>query len=111
MFDQGLQILSRGALEVEFASLFRRWDATAQQRADFVGWALAVATAADFYAVERPDRAAVLVRHERDLAHQLIAERLHATSSIDLSLVSKRMFLDWLAAQLARERVDVAVAA
>ncbi len=108
MFDQGLQILSRTEVDAQFATLFRRWDATPQQRSDFKGWAMVVASAADFYAMERPDRAAVLVRHERDLAHSLIAEKLHATSTIDLFLVSKRMFLDWLADQLGRERVAAA---
>ena len=34
----------------------------------------------------------------------LLAERLHTTSSVDLNLVSKRMFLDWLSAELVRER-------
>ena len=104
MIEQGFQILSRTELDAELSTLFRRWDASPQERAEFVGWAWVVAAAADFSATENRATAAALLRAERDLTHQLLAERLHATSSVDLSLVSKRMFLDWLSAELGRER-------
>ena len=104
MFEQDFQILSRTELDVELSLLFRRWDATPQERAEFVGWAWVVAAAADMSATEDRASASTLLRHERDLTHQLLAERLHTRSTIDLYLVSKRMFLDWLSAELLHER-------
>lgn len=104
VFNQGFQILNRMELDAELSTLFRRWDASPQERAEFVGWAWVVAAAADFSAAESRATAAELLRAERDVTHRLLAERLHATSSVDLHLVSKRMFLDWLSAELVRER-------
>jgi hypothetical protein len=104
MFNQGFQMLSRTELDAELSNLFRRWDATPEQRAEFVGWAWVVAAAADLAASESTPDAATLLRTERDKTHALIAQRLHETASVDLFLVSKRMFLDWLAGELVRER-------
>lgn len=104
MFDQGFQILNRTELDAELSNLFRRWDASPQERAEFVGWAWVVAAAADFSAMENRSIASELLRSERDLAHAMLAEKLHHTCSVDLHLVSKRMFLDWLAGELLRER-------
>jgi hypothetical protein len=103
-FEQGFQILNRTELDAELSTLFRRWDPSPEQRADFVGWAWVVAAAADFCASENRATAAALLRIERDLTHRLLSERLHTTSSVDLNLVSKRMFLDWVSAELVRER-------
>ena len=103
--DQGFRSLSRNDLDIELATLFRRWDASPQERAEFVGWAWIVAAAADFSASENRESASTLLRAERDVIHQQLAVKLHNTSSIDLELVSKRMFLDWLAFQLLHERV------
>jgi hypothetical protein len=104
MIDQGFQILSRTELDAELANLFRRWDASPEQRAEFVSWAWVVAAAADLAATDSPSDAATLLRTERDKTHAMLAERLHQTSSVDLFLVSKRMFLDWLAGELASAR-------
>lgn len=104
MVDQGFQILSRTQLDAELANLFRRWDATPEERGEFVSWAWVVAAAADFAASEDRGMASKLICTERDLAHRLLAERLHETSTVDLFLVSKRMFLDWLAGELLRGR-------
>ena len=104
MLEQFFQILNRTQVDAELANLFRRWEASPQDRADFVGWAWVVAAAADLAACENPPNASALLRIERDVIHRLLAERLHSTSSIDLQLVSKRMFLDWLAGELVRER-------
>ncbi len=104
MLDEDFQILSRTELDVELSHLFRRWDATAQERAEFVGWAWVVAAAADMSAIESRATASAMLRQERDLAHRLLAENLHSNSTIDLYLVSKRMFLDWLAGELLHER-------
>lgn len=108
MFDHFFRILNRNQLDAELSNLFRRWEPMAQERADFVGWAWVVAAAADVSACESPSHAAELLRVERDLAHRQLAEKLHMTSSIDLHLVSKRMFLDWLAGELVRERAVAA---
>ncbi|MDP1827259.1 MAG: hypothetical protein Q8L48_28555 [Archangium sp.] len=105
MFDQGFQILKRTELDAELSNLFRRWDAAPQERAEFVGWAWVVAASADFSAMENRAIASELLRSERDLIHAKLTEKLHSTSSIDLHLVSRRMFLDWLAGELLRERV------
>ena len=104
MVNQGFQILNRTELDAELANLFRRWDATPQERAEFVGWAWVVAAAADMAATENRSNASALLRSERDSTHQQLAEKLHNTSSVDLFLVSKRMFLDWIAGELLRER-------
>ncbi len=105
MFDQGFQILNRIALDAELATLFRRWDATPNQRAEFVNWAWVVAAAADSSAMKHPRAAAAVLRNERESIHRLLAETLHSSSTVNLHLVSKRMFLDWLTGQLLDERV------
>lgn len=102
--DQDFRILSRNELDAQLAELFRRWNAEPLQRAEFVGWAWIVAAAADVTAIENPAALVGLLRAERELTHQQLAERLTTNSSIDLHLVSKRMFLDWLSAQLLRDR-------
>lgn len=105
MFDQGFQILNRTALDAQLATLFRRWDASPEERANFVNWAWVVAAAADLSASEHRNAASGVVRSERDKIHKLLSEKLQHSSSIDLQLVSKRMFLDWLSDQLDEERV------
>lgn len=102
--DQDFRLLSRNELDAQLAQLFQRWNAEPLQRAEFVGWAWIVAAAADVTAVENPGALAGLLTAERELTHQLLAERLTSSSTIDLHLVSKRMFLDWLSARLLPER-------
>ncbi|MFZ5445475.1 MAG: hypothetical protein ACOZQL_36125 [Myxococcota bacterium] len=99
MFDQGFHIISRVELDKELALVFRHWDASPQQRAEFVGWAWVVAATADFTASDNPAAAAELLRDERDAMHRVLTERIMHTSSMSLELVAKRMFLDWLAAR------------
>lgn len=104
MFDQDFRLLSRNELDAELSRLFRRWDATPLQRAEFVGWAWIVAAAADVTAAERHDALQGLLSAERDQADQQLAVHLTNSTSVDLHLVSKRMFLDWLGAQLVKSR-------
>lgn len=105
MFDQSFQMLSRNELDVQLATLFRRWDASPQQRAEFVSWAWVVASAADITAQESPVAASELLRQNCEQVHTQLAEKLHSCASVDLELVSKRMFLDWLASELVVERI------
>lgn len=106
--DQGFRFLSRTELDQQLSSIFRHWDASPDKRAEFVGWAWVVAAASDFTATtEGPLSAADQVRDERDQVHRQIAEKLHHTARVDLELVSRRMFLDWLCSEI---RVARAVA-
>lgn len=98
--NQDFHILRRNELDAQLADLFRRWNAEPLQRAEFVGWAWLVAAAADVTAVENAPGLAALLGAERELTHQQLAERLTSSTTIDLHLVSKRMFLDWLSARL-----------
>jgi hypothetical protein len=104
MFDQDFRLLSRNELDAELSRLFRRWDASPLQRAEFVGWAWIVAAAADVTASEQAEALRGLLGAERELADRQLADHLTHSTSVDLYLVSKRMFLDWLGAQLAGER-------
>mgnify|MGYP001589953549 FL=1 len=100
MFDQGFQLLRRTDLDAALSDLFRGWDPSPQERAEFVGWAWVVAAGVDRSAIENrfaPD----LLRRARGETN---AEELGATSSTALHLVSKHRFLDWLAGALPRER-------
>lgn len=104
MFDQGFHLLSRNELDVELSTIFRHWDASPNERAAFVGWAWTVAAASDLSATENRVQAAALLRQERDVLGRQLAVTLHEKSTIDLELVSRRMFLDWLQARLVAER-------
>jgi hypothetical protein len=104
MFDQDFRILSRRELDAELANLFRRWDAAPLERAEFVGWAWIVAAAADVTATENPPALLSLLNAERELADQQLADHLVNSTSVDLHLISRRMYLDWLAEQLIGER-------
>ncbi len=105
MFDQDFKLLTRNALDVELALIFRHWDATPVQRAEFVGWAWVVAATADFSASENRSAAAELLRDERANLLRVLSERCVNTSEVSLELVSKRMFIDWLAGVLGADRV------
>ena len=84
---------------------FRHWDASPLERAEFVGWAWVVAAASDFSArTEDPFRAMEQVRKERDEVHRALAHKLHETALVDLALVSRRMFLDWLCSEIGTAR-------
>ncbi|MFO0594459.1 MAG: hypothetical protein U0228_04125 [Myxococcaceae bacterium] len=99
--QQGFQFLSRTELDQQLSAIFRHWDASPELRAEFVGWAWVVAAASDFTAVtEGQLSAADQVREERDQVHRQIAEKLHLTARVDLELVSRRMFLDWLCSEM-----------
>lgn len=104
MFDQHFRILSRTELDAELANLFRRWDAEPLQRAEFVGWAWIIAASADATAAREPASLSGLLHGERERIHQQLADHLTNSTSVDLHLISKRMFLDWLSAELLNER-------
>ena len=104
VFNQGFQILNRMELDAELSTLFRRWDASPQERAEFVGWAWVVASASDFSASENRGAAAALLRDERDALHRLVTNQLLNTSHVNLELVSRRMFLDWLQERLGEPK-------
>ena len=103
-FDQDFQHLTRTALDHQLAMIFRHWDAQPLQRAEFVGWAWVVAAASDFTASEDAQAAARQVRAERDELHRQLAEKLQRTATVDLELVARRMFLDWLCSELQTAR-------
>lgn len=102
MFDQlqDFQFLRRVDLDRQLSSIFRHWDPPPMERAEFVGWAWVVAAASDFSASESPRAAVDQLRSERDLVNQEIVNKCVSTASVDLALVSKRMFLEWLSGQL-----------
>ena len=104
MFEQGFQILNRNELDVELAAIFRHWDAEPLQRAEFVGWAWVVASASDFSASENRGAASALLRDERDALHRTVTTQLINTAHVNLELVSRRMFLDWLQERLGEPK-------
>jgi hypothetical protein len=106
VYDQHFHYIRRNDLDLQLSTIFRHWDASPLQRAEFVGWAWVVATATDFSArTEDVTRAMEQVRSERDQLHQQLAETLQQTASVDLALVARRMFLDWLCSEMAAARV------
>lgn len=102
MFDQSndFKMFRRVDLDRQLSSIFRHWDPEPLERAEFVGWAWVVAAASDFSATESPQAAVDQLRSERDLVHQEIVNKCIASATVDLALVSKRMFLEWLGGQL-----------
>lgn len=105
MFQPRLQLRRTHEIDVQLGQLLTRWDATREEQLEFTIWALEVAQGAELMALEDPSRAAQSLRVERDLAHGRIAEHLLATSTIDLQLVSKRMFFEWLSGELQPQRL------
>ncbi len=105
MFNQGFHLLSRNDLDVQLSTLFRHWDANPTERAEFVGWAWVVASAADFSATENRAHAAALLRDECSALHRTLSDGLHERSTMSLEMVSTRMFLDWLAHKLGDLRI------
>jgi hypothetical protein len=105
MSNQGFQFLNRDQLDLQLSAVFRHWEATTLERADFIGWAWVVAGAADHSASEDRAQAVAQLREERDALHRELAETLLRTSLIDLRLISQRMFLDWLAELLESARI------
>lgn len=104
-YDQHFQFIRRTDLDQQLSTIFRHWDASPLERAEFVGWAWVVAAASDFSArTEDPFRAMEQVRKERDEVHRALAHKLHETALVDLALVSRRMFLDWLCSEIGTAR-------
>lgn len=105
IYDQHFQFIRRTDLDRQLSTIFRHWDATPLQRAEFVGWAWVVAAASDFVArTEDAGRAMDQVKIERDEVLRVLSEKLVQTAIVDLQLVSKRMFLDWLCSEIATAR-------
>jgi hypothetical protein len=104
MPEQGFQTFSRTELDAQLATILRHWDATPLERAVFVSWAWVVAAASDLSAAESPLVTAIQLQRERDTLHQELTEVLLTTSVVDLELVSKRMFLDWLQERMGDAR-------
>ena len=99
------QLLRTQDLDLELQNLLARWDGTPEQHVSFITWAREVAEAAEHSALEDAERAAEQLRRERDLAHRLIAEQACRAAVIDLELVSRRMFFDWLRVELQPRRL------
>lgn len=104
MSNQGFQHLDQSQLDLQLEAIFRHWEATGLQRAEFIGWAWVVAAAADHSASQCQEMAVDQLRRERDQLHHELTDRLMKTSVVNLRLVSQRMFLDWLATQLEPAR-------
>jgi hypothetical protein len=104
MSNQGFEHLDRDALDLQLSAIFRHWEATILERAEFIGWAWVVAGAADHSASEDRAQAVTQLREERDAIHSSLAETLMRTSLVNLRLISQRMFLDWLAERLDASR-------
>lgn len=104
MLQPCLQLLRPHDLQVQLAKILSRWDATPEERLAFLDWAMDVAAEAELMATESPARAAQALRSERDFAHGRIAEQLLRFSTIDLQLVSKRTFFEYLSGELEPRR-------
>ena len=99
------QILRSQDLDLELANLLGRWDGTPEQHLSFITWAMETAKAAERSALEDAELTAENLRSERDFAHRLIAEQACRAAVIDLELVSRRMFFDWLRVELQPRRL------
>ena len=104
MFEQGFRFLNRNELDLQLAHIFRHWDASPLERAEFVGWAWVVASACDFSIGADRQQAELDLRAERDTIHVAIADQLVKTSVLDAQLASKRMFLEWLLGRIQSVR-------
>lgn len=104
-YDQHFEFIRRTDLDQQLSTIFRHWDASPLQRAEFVGWAWVVAAASDFVArTEDAGRAMDQVKIEREEVLKVITETLMQTAIVDLQLVARRMFLDWLCSEIATAR-------
>lgn len=99
------QILRSQDLDLELENLLGRWDGTPEQHLSFVAWAMEIAQSAEHSALEDAELAAETLRIERDFTHRLIAEQACRAAVIDLELVSRRMFFDWLRVELQPRRL------
>jgi hypothetical protein len=104
MSNQGFEHFRRDELDLQLSAIFRHWEATTLERAEFIGWAWVVAGAADQSARDDRSQAVTQLRQERDTLHTELAEMLLRTSLVNLRLISQRMFLDWLAERLEASR-------
>ncbi len=84
----------KSAVEHELQLIFRLWDATEEETAAFRAWAHALAAAC-----EGEDCAQELEQEHRAL-HARLAENAIARANLDLELVSRRFFMEWLSSAL-----------
>lgn len=95
------QRLDSRQLEQRLSQITSRWDASDEQLDTFRGWAYLVAAASDACAAEEPFAASELLAGEYAQLHEQIVEGLLMTSVIDLDLVSRRAFVEYLIGELA----------
>ncbi len=104
MFQTRLKLLHSRDLDAQLTKILARWDGTPEEHLAFIDWAVEVAMEAELAATEDLGRAVRALRSERDFTHGRIAEQLLRTSTIDLKLVSKRTFFEWLSGELEPRR-------
>ena len=105
MSQQKFQLLLAHDLDLELANILSRWDGTPDEHLAFIDWAMEIASAAERTALQDPELAAEQLRAERDFAHRMLAEQACRAGIIDLELVSRRMFFDWLRLELQPRRL------
>ncbi len=105
------QRLNTKQLEQRLMQILGRWDASDEQVENFRGWAYIVAAASDACAAEEPWACSELLAGEYEQLHQQIVEGLITTSVIDLDLVSRRAFVEFLIGELAEAERPMLLAA
>ena len=93
-----LTSLSESAVEHELQLIFRLWDASEEESVAFRAWAHALAAACD-----GEDCAQELKQEQRAL-HAKLAENAIRQANIDLELVSRRFFMEWLCREVSPRR-------
>lgn len=89
---------SERAVEHELQLIFRLWDATEEEAVAFRAWAHALAAACD-----GEDCAQELKQEQRAL-HARLAEDAIRQANLDLELVSRRFFMEWLSGEVSPRR-------
>lgn len=93
-----LTSLSESAVEHELQLIFRLWDATEEEAAAFRAWAQALAAACD------GEDCAQELKQEKRAVHARLAENAIRQANLDLELVSRRFFLEWLSSEVSPRR-------
>lgn len=98
-------LLQAKFVEQALSGIVSRWDGDAQELEHFRGWAYVIAAVSDTCAADSADDCAMLLDVERQALMSEIAEGLVATSLVNLELVSKKAWLDYLSDALAPQQL------
>lgn len=93
-----LTFLNETAVEHELQLIFRLWDGSEEEMAAFRSWAHALAAACD------GEDCALELQQEQRALHAKLAESAIRQANLDLELVSRRFFMEWLSSEVSPRR-------